>query len=119
MMRVFPAELFIMRLKGTDKQRCQENGKGAGTRRSRSLMIQGYDFNAAITTSSAYDPDGNLTLSVDGDGNSTSYAYDAAGNQTEIVTAAGTQQAATTVLLYDGDGNLTQQNVASRRRRPH
>jgi RHS repeat-associated protein len=52
----------------------------------------------------SYDLDGNLTSDIDGDGHSTSYSHDLAGQLTQTTQSSPSQ---VTIFGYDGDGNRT------------
>jgi RHS repeat-associated protein len=57
---------------------------------------------AAHIATNVYDADGNLTSSTDGSENTTTYAYDAAGERTKTTNPNGTTQQAS----YYGDGSI-------------
>jgi len=54
-----------------------------------------------------YDPDGDLTSAKDWDGNTTNYAYNAAGELTSQVTPVSSSSSDTTSYGYDPAGNQT------------
>ncbi|MCX4609675.1 LamG-like jellyroll fold domain-containing protein [Streptomyces mirabilis] len=62
---------------------------------------------ARRTTSSAYDPAGNLTSATDGNGHTTNFTLDATGMVTKEVQPVAAGQSITTSFGYDAVGNRT------------
>ncbi len=60
------------------------------------------------TSTTAYDPDGNVVKQIDGDGHVTIYAYDDLNRRTAQTEGYGTTAASTTTTFYDADGNVVQ-----------
>ena len=73
----------------------------------QTLAIQGFGTPQQATTKDYYDGDGNLTESIDADGNLTTYYYDSVGNLTLEIAGYGTSAASATSYGYDADGNET------------
>jgi RHS repeat-associated protein len=76
--------------------------------------IDAYGTSVATTTTMIYDANGDLLSETTGQSSNpayahpstTSYAYDANGNEIEEIDAYGTSAAVTTTMIYDADGNL-------------
>ncbi|MET8131358.1 LamG-like jellyroll fold domain-containing protein [Streptomyces sp. NPDC005251] len=68
-----------------------------------------YDSTGMVrrTTSSTYDPAGNLTSATDGNGHTTNFTLDATGMVTKEVQPVAAGQSITTSFGYDAVGNLT------------
>ena len=56
-------------------------------------------------------PAGDLISMTDPDGNVTTYAYDAAGNETQEIDAYGTAAAVTTAMVFDDAGQMTSETT--------
>jgi YD repeat-containing protein len=65
------------------------------------LTITGYGTAKAETTTSSYDGDNELTQVVDATGNTSSFGYDALGEEVSAIYGVGTLAAATTSDSYD------------------
>jgi YD repeat-containing protein len=80
----------------------------------QTTQIDGYGSSVAVTGTMIYDAAGNLLSETSGSSSTvgydqhttTSYGYDAANRQSQVISGYGSSVAATATMVYDAAGNL-------------